>query len=797
MFIYSSSGELLATIPERHNRLLCMGWTEKENLLLVFEAGTAFVHDVLGNLVQTFLLLAPTPCQNKDVVEICSLGSTVAALTSHASLHVCEDIDGVSPEVYTLSTGLPIAAPATSLVILRPCFTASGLVEVLIGTADSSIFVVDINGPDDQRLQDCIQAPVISMALAPNGRFLACFTAQGTLSVVSTSFTTKVLDFDTSNPSKPLEMEWCGEDSVLLHWNSFLLMVGPYGHWLKFVYTTPIFLVPEIDCCRIVTTSTCELLQRIPGPIESIRRIGSTDPSALLYDSMEIYESKGAHEVGGVCSAPELLNAIYTNICAASGEIMPTQQKMYLRAAALGNGFCQQPSLHTNEFVITARKLRVLNQVRRHTPALCLTSSQYDQVSPRILVDRLLARNHHFLALCITKYLGFDSERVVVHWACVKLRSSTAHTSLDSELGCLLKSRMELLGQFTPDVSVAATADIVGRRKLATALLDSECSTIEQVKLLLTMREYELALSKAISSRAVDIVYLVLMTIERTHPRMLVADYAQTPQTIINAIKEEAEATNLLRIYYHSHALVKSSEKLHNFLVHDLRPPYLHQAGNLALRLSYQETSRTGRLNKLREVVSLYARVRDLQFQCKAAEDQIELLEYQSDLENKYGIACFFDMSINETLHNLIVLGATLQNHTTSLASDGNRLQRRFRIPERRFAHLKVKALAASGQWAALKLFSSEKKSVIGYAPYVRICAKHGRSISEIEQYVDRITSYDERWSLYTELNLWKHAVKVAIQSKQDSKLAEIRRRCADPAVHASINQYFALGGYR
>merc|ERR1719424_824685 len=124
----------------------------------------------------------------------------------------------VAPVVYSMSTGLAVTRPATAMVILEPCFTSSGFVEVIIGTSDNSVLVVDINGPEDQLLRGRIQAPVVSMAIAPNGRFLACFTASGILTVMSTSFTTKVLDFDTSTVSKPLQMQWCGEDSLVLYW---------------------------------------------------------------------------------------------------------------------------------------------------------------------------------------------------------------------------------------------------------------------------------------------------------------------------------------------------------------------------------------------------------------------------------------------------------------------------------------------------------------------------------------------------------------------------------------------------
>jgi hypothetical protein len=119
---------------------------------------------------------------------------------------------------------------------------------------------------------------------------MACFLANGMLSVMSTGFNKKILDFDTNSTRKPLQMVWCGEDSVLLTWQGFLLMVGPFGHWLQFPYSgVAHHVIPESDCVRILTRSTCEILQRVPQATDNIRRIFSTDPAAMLFDAMERY----------------------------------------------------------------------------------------------------------------------------------------------------------------------------------------------------------------------------------------------------------------------------------------------------------------------------------------------------------------------------------------------------------------------------------------------------------------------------------------------------------------------------
>lgn len=756
LLLYTSAGEPLATVTWNESCLVGMGWVEEELLLLVFEDGVVFIYDVLGNFVRSFLLLTSKFPLEETIIQVYIWGSGLVALTSTMGLQVCDTVHAFSPAVYTMPTGLSDERLAISMVILKPCFSSSGLVEVFLGTADGSILVVDVNGPDDQLVHGRLPAPVTSMAIAPNGRFLACFTL-GLITVVSTSFTTKVLEFDTLVVSTPLDMQWCGEDSVLLNWKDCLLMVGPYGHWLKFKYRTPLFLIPEVDCCRIISDQGCELLQRVPGPIALIHRLSAGNPPAMLYKSIEIYKDADA-KADNVCSkdptrqvflSAKVLHVIQANIAAAAVELTIVQQKCYLHAAACGKAFIKVPTAYTEEFVAAARKLRVLNHLRRRVPALCLTTTQYDRLTTNVLLDRLLARNYHSLALRVSEYLGVQRERVIIHWACVKLRSSVAHKSLEEQMNnvCLQ------IPCYISQIPIVTTADVLGCREFAMALLQSECSTIDQVKLLLAMREHELALKKAAEGKEVDAVYLALICTERMCPWMARNTSASSNcSSLLDTIARHKDLTNLLLVYYQSHIPIASSKNLHNFLVHHIAGrPCFKQAGNLALRISYLQIRRTDRFKKLREVISLYAQGRESQFQRRATEEQVALLEFQSDLEMKFGSWCFFDMSLSETVYNLIVLCSTQQKRAPDLLSDANRLRRRFKIPDRRFSYLKLTALAASGQWQALRVFSAEK-SAIGYAPFARVCIEYGQPASEIEYYMNRITLDNERHSLRAEL---------------------------------------------
>lgn len=92
----------------------------------------------------------------------------------------------------------------------------------------------------------------------------------------------------------PEQIAWCGLDSVLLHWDEMLLMVGPNGDPVRYMYDEPIILIPECDGVRILSNSTMEFLQRVPDSTVSIFQIGSTEPGALLYDALDHFDRHSA-----------------------------------------------------------------------------------------------------------------------------------------------------------------------------------------------------------------------------------------------------------------------------------------------------------------------------------------------------------------------------------------------------------------------------------------------------------------------------------------------------------------------
>lgn len=92
-------------------------------------------------------------------------------------------------------------------------------------------------------------------------------------------------------------------------------------------------------------------------------------------------------------------------------------------------GKCFLDDYPADKFVETCQTLRVLNAVRHYEIGIPLTEAQYRRLTPDVLVNRLINRHHHLIALRIAEYLGMKTDRILVHWACEKVRVQSKQTN--------------------------------------------------------------------------------------------------------------------------------------------------------------------------------------------------------------------------------------------------------------------------------------------------------------------------------------------------------------------------------
>ncbi|KAF9114225.1 hypothetical protein BGX27_011427 [Mortierella sp. AM989] len=746
--LYTSSGDTMGTIQWDKGRIVGMGWTETEQLLCVLEDGTVRMYNIQGEYTQFSL---GKDIKESRVIEVQIWGTGLVALTGSFQLIAVTNFEEPRP-LFLADTG--INEPPHSWTVIPPKFTLSRHVEVLLAT-NTTIFVVDATEARDERLQ---QGPFTKMSVSPDGKYLALFTSEGKLLVVSTDFRKNLSEFATRSLVPPQQLVWCGTDSVVLYWDKIVLMVGPFGDWIKYSYDDAIFLIPEIDGIRVISSEKCEFLQKVPDVTENIFKIGSTAPAAMLYDALDHFEKKSPKADENIRSIrPELSDAVEACIEAAGHETDSQIQRPLLKAASFGKCFLE---IHNaDSFVEMCKILRVLNAVRDFKIGIPLTYTQYQILTPEGLIDRLISRHQYLLAIRICEYLKIRTDRILIHWACSKIKIS--HDDEDTICRMVVEKLANRPGLSYSEI--AKTAHKAGQSKLATMLLEYEPRAGDQVPLLMSMQEDDLALVKAIESGDTDLVYHVLLYLKR---KLQLAEF-------FRIINNKPLACNLLESYCKQ----QDPELLKDFYFQDDR--HVDRA-NLTLMESFQAKDNVERINKIREALRLYQDEKDHTFEAKAIEDSIKLLQLQAQLEKDYAQS-FTGLSISSTVYKLI---------TINQSNRANKVRGDFKMPDKRFWWIKLRALVEIRDWDGVATLAKSKKSPIGYEPFVEECVK-AMQFKEAAKYILKCDAH-LRAGLFLKIEAFKEAGEQAFLQKDLDTLREIRDKCPNVVIQGEIDGYIS-----
>lgn len=554
--ILTNSGKPLAILdfpmkdlPYTPFDVLTLGFTDRCTLVIVLKDSLCITMDFTGNFVQDPFHALGEPTELK-LAQIYDGGVAVLGMNRQVGIvELLDEHDGLytpHPSAtrigkYGIATILPTADRPTAhycaLAVLPRTRTAHRHPEVFLSTTDLSVLSINVGTLEVVDLQARLESPIVDMAFAPNGRFLACFTESSTLTVISTNFETKVLDFDTSegsNHSPPLSMEWCGEDSVVLHWKNLgLLMVGPYGDWLRFPYesTEHVFLIPELDCCRVITDTSVELLQRVPPATASLLSIGSIDTTAMLLDASDAYHAGSPtsdEATRSMLESGSLDESIETCVDSATKEFDIDVQKRLLRAATYGMHFGFKkvdsvlggpvtgsspesgvlPSKTAHNFVQAARKLRILNALRNPDVGFVLTSGQFDAMTPTGVVARLVAMKRAALAAEISKYSGLPKSvqlfaRASKASAFIKAVNNRLSDSETAERAIKIVNGNEESTSMNRGGYAAVAMTAKDRPGVANLLLMMETSVADKVPALISTGSYADAIAVATAARCV------------------------------------------------------------------------------------------------------------------------------------------------------------------------------------------------------------------------------------------------------------------------------------------------------
>ncbi|KAJ3318675.1 hypothetical protein HDU76_000757 [Blyttiomyces sp. JEL0837] len=716
LYLYTSSGKLINQVQWEKGRIVAIGWTRSEHLVCVLDNGLVRLYDLFEDVVQFSL---GQDAKEHGVIDCQIWDEGLVALTGNLKFVVVNDF--TEPRPKNLADPA-LTAPPLSWCIIPPQFTLSRHVEVFV-SVNNTILVLDATNVKDQGLN---QGPFTTMSVSPNGKFLSLFTREGKLWVVSTDFQKSLAEFPTNSNVPPVQMAWCGTDSVVLHWEDTLLVIGPYGDWIKYTCEGVAHLVSEIDGVRIITSDKCFFLQRVPTSTEEVFSIGSTGSGAILFDSFEHFERKSPRAEENIRNIKADLHvAIDTCLDAAANEFNSLRQKSLLKAASFGKHFAE--FYDAEKFVKMCSTIRILNAARHYEVGMPLTFTQFLRLTPEVLIGRLVARHHHLLALRICEFLKIKNDKVLVHWACAKVKRSGA----DSDTVCRVIA--EKLGGKKSNISfaeIAKTAYQYGHTRLATELLEFESKASNQVPLLMSMDQDDRALIKAMESCDTDLVHAVILHIKR---KLALGDFFRLLQgkpLALNLVESYAKQQDLqlLKDYYFQDD--RKTDSANVVLLENYE-----QSVGISFDFYWVQRLTVGyfqhfqaRISKLRETAKFYKEDKDRAFEYSAITDQITLLQHQANFEKDTGQK-FMDLTVSQTIFKCFILG---HDNKASLVI------RDMKVRKERWPWLKVQALVEQRNFEGLDKFMASVSKVITIGAVIEILVK-ANELHQAKLYAERL----------------------------------------------------------
>jgi len=155
-------------------------------------------------------------CSAVGVQDVVIWAEGLVCLTKNLQVYAMLDFD--APFTVKLKAPVPaLTLPPLAWVVQPPALSRSGELEVYLALSTGSVLFVT---KDEVQDLGVTRGPFLRMALSPDGKMLACFTAKGDVWVTRSDFSRELSTFETKSQRPPKQLAWCGPDAVLCYWET-------------------------------------------------------------------------------------------------------------------------------------------------------------------------------------------------------------------------------------------------------------------------------------------------------------------------------------------------------------------------------------------------------------------------------------------------------------------------------------------------------------------------------------------------------------------------------------------------
>mmetsp|Transcript_72406 Transcript_72406/g.204674 ORF Transcript_72406/g.204674 Transcript_72406/m.204674 type:complete len:865 (+) Transcript_72406:200-2794(+) len=781
---WTSAGRPIARTDWNHTGLLAMGWSAQETLVCVFETGVVRVFSVLCERLGMFTIDERIKSEGNAILA--ALWPTgIALLTRKYSLFVNTSMERSSDACHRCAD-LRVPSAPTCICVLPPPHEESADVQVIVGTGEGPVRLVDRHEVRDLGLEN---GPYIAFAVSASGRFIACLSKRGGFKVLAIKNNLQVVDeanLDIRNGKKPKQMVWLGDDCIALYFekslekqSSFsqnvLFVGGPQNDWIPYQYDSPIYVVSEVDGCRILGSKKVEFVQRVPQSTEQIYSIGNYDPPAMLCYAQEKFDSGDVRAQESIRHMKDdLADAVATCIDAAKYEHDLGKVEPLLKAGVFGRHFLPEP-MDPKHFMETCRSLRICIELRNSALDIPLTVPQLERLGIAGLAMRLAQRRQHLLAVRICEWVGHPRDEVLFHWACEKIRQAKSSASNEELYQVILKKFRGCPG--IGYARVARVATEVSRNPLAVMLLDLEPRVSSQVEVLLQLNREQVdedpqgrmmlrrAIEKAAHSSDPDLLHGVILA-------TCGGDLRDT-KFLAQLLKERPELQVVGDVFAQmllAAQQLESARTFHDSLERAQRAAFteVHQVfknpdvswREMRLRFAKDSFGRAGGQG-VPEAERL-----STQSSAQACAEEAELLKKQAALEElgvqKHwlnGPHRFLGLSLVDTLSKLIKIGEVVE---------ADHLHTQMNVSWKRYWRIKVRALSDAGNLTELNTMATALNPPSGYEQVIEAFLKHDRR-DLARPFVPKVKNPEQQANYYARMGMDEEAQAARAQAQQQA----------------------------
>jgi len=748
--ILTCSGVEISQWKWKNAAALAAGWSQEEEPVFVLEDGTILIYSMFG-IFKHQINMGDDAKDHKILsakIYPSYQGTGVAILTTTHRFYVVSSIKEPRlmkfydcGELSSPGAWCPLSYDKQSRLAVA---LSRGSEIVLISDSDMSVLEVEIQSPGV--LSNAGKVVLVSTSESQTKICAVMDTGHVWLGTLAGTIRRHHADIVASSAV------WCGEEMVMLFSDTGSTWLHVSGETEMMFQPASLCVVQEKKAVRVISRGFHDLFHQVDKTVSEIDRGDTSSAGAILLSASRELAAKSYKADEYIRLIMDKLPVAISQCIQAAGALFqPYHQKELMRAAKFGIAFLKAGD-STEAFYKKCTTLKLLNNVRHYKVGMPLTQVQLEALTIPVLIDRLIARRLFPLALEIVNFLKLPpaegSSRILAHWALYKVESSVSVD--ESETARMISSRLGERQSADSGISysdIAEKAADCGREQLAVQLLEHEVRPDKQVPLLMKLGQGPQALRKAIYSGDTDLVYHVILALQSLHSQ---AEFQMI-------IRQDPVASKLYTLYCRQHSPDKLSD-------------WLRQEDDFAAmaRISFTDSYSTGtlesRLSQLVTAQEQYKKSRE-DFNASVAEENYRLLKYQSGLEDKFGEP-FINLSVYETLIKLI--GDKEIKIADKFRSD-------FKISDRKYFWLKVRAFGDTQQWSELSGLVKNKRSPIGFEPFINICLKHGAE-SEAKKYL-QFCSNEEKLRACVKLGRIQEAAEAAFLLRNYEALCDLERR--------------------